>query len=255
MADHPRRPQPRDPSTLRANTPPMAVYPAPHHALVIGGTGMLRRVALHLSGPSGNAHDVSVIARSREDLDELARHAAPASSHTSAAAQTRSAVHAHPSPQGPEDHAPTAPRRGRLVGHAADYTNSPQLARALRAATEQFGPVSIILAYITAQQCPTTEREVLTEIAAQVGSPDDPRPLFHVRSSAAADPRSSPTPGTLINHPNILYRAITLGFVIEPRGSRWLTNDEIARGVLRAIRAGDPEATIGVTRPWTARPG
>lgn len=47
---------------------------------------------------------------------------------------------------------------------------------------------------------------------------------------------------------------VVLGFVLEGAQSRWLSNDEISGGVIAAMSTQDPQTTIGVTRPWDARP-
>ncbi|NUN53550.1 MAG: hypothetical protein HUU06_12290 [Planctomycetaceae bacterium] len=45
-----------------------------------------------------------------------------------------------------------------------------------------------------------------------------------------------------------------LGFVREGDRSRWLTDAEIAAGVLGAIAADRPRTVVGVVEPWSARP-
>ena len=46
-----------------------------------------------------------------------------------------------------------------------------------------------------------------------------------------------------------------LGFVRQAGRSRWLTDDEICRGVLRAIGTVEPEPiVVGQVEPWSARP-
>jgi hypothetical protein len=49
-------------------------------------------------------------------------------------------------------------------------------------------------------------------------------------------------------------RLAVLGFVIEGGHARWLTNDEISAGVLRALESADPVTIIGTVTPWGARP-
>ncbi|WP_203247129.1 Rossmann-fold NAD(P)-binding domain-containing protein [Sporosarcina beigongshangi] len=51
------------------------------------------------------------------------------------------------------------------------------------------------------------------------------------------------------------YRKVFLGFVMEDRGSRWLTHDEIAHGVIQQITADEKEGIIGQIHPYEARPG
>jgi hypothetical protein len=47
---------------------------------------------------------------------------------------------------------------------------------------------------------------------------------------------------------------VVLGFVAGETGSRWLTNDEISTGVLKAVDEDAPLSIVGETRPWSARP-
>jgi hypothetical protein len=37
-------------------------------------------------------------------------------------------------------------------------------------------------------------------------------------------------------------------------GSRWLTNQEISAGVIRAVDGDAPLSMVGVVEPWSARP-
>jgi NAD(P)-dependent dehydrogenase (short-subunit alcohol dehydrogenase family) len=49
-------------------------------------------------------------------------------------------------------------------------------------------------------------------------------------------------------------RLAVLGFVMEGGQSRWLTNDEISAGVLRALESADPVTIVGTVTPWSTRP-
>ena len=79
---------------------------------------------------------------------------------------------------------------------------------------------------------------------------------LHVLGSAADDP-SRPDPERRARFEaieGVSYQEVILGFMREGAASRWLTDDEIASGVLAAIDRPMPRQIIGVTRPWTARP-
>jgi hypothetical protein len=95
-------------------------------------------------------------------------------------------------------------------------------------------------------------------LANRVGAPGAPGRMFHVLGSAVADPdrgdRLALAARAAEGAPFCAYRQVVLGFVIEDGGSRWLTNAEISDGVLAAIDADAPLITLGVTRPWSARP-
>jgi hypothetical protein len=49
-------------------------------------------------------------------------------------------------------------------------------------------------------------------------------------------------------------RIVRLGFVIENNRSRWLTDEEISDGVLRAFLSGERDSTVGTLQPWAQRP-
>lgn len=54
---------------------------------------------------------------------------------------------------------------------------------------------------------------------------------------------------------NINYREVKLGFIIEDNNSsRWLTNSEIAEGIIDAIEQEIPEKHVGIFEPWNLRP-
>ncbi|MFJ6211025.1 short-chain dehydrogenase [Lysinibacillus sp. NPDC092081] len=54
---------------------------------------------------------------------------------------------------------------------------------------------------------------------------------------------------------NIIYREVKLGFIIEDNNSsRWLTNSEIAQGIIDAIEQEIPEKHVGVFEQWNLRP-
>ena len=75
--------------------------------------------------------------------------------------------------------------------------------------------------------------------------------FLHVLGSASADPsRPHPTPGWAGEG----YRTVVLGFVAEGGRSRWLTNTEIAAGVLEAWRRRAARTVVGTVEPWSARP-
>lgn len=78
--------------------------------------------------------------------------------------------------------------------------------------------------------------------------------VFHVVGSAAADPsRIGDREASALA--GARYRRIVLGFVLDGSGSRWLSDDEIASGVLRAIDDDLEDSVVGIVSPWDRRPG
>jgi len=209
--------------------------PFPRHALVVGATGMLRRCCLHLASPPGGAWSVSAVARTAADLKTLVVDAG------------------RPPPAERDDEAGATPprRRGYITGMPLDYAQTQRLALGIRAAVTARGPIRLAIAWVH-----RTAPKALATIAQTIGHEDDPVHFFHIVGSATADPsRVEREVHEIASHPGILYRRVILGFIIEPRGSRWLNNDEIARGTIEAIRRDEPEFTIGTCSPWSARPG
>lgn len=182
----------------------------------MGGTGMLRDVCLHLAG-AGRV--VSAVARTHSRLSAVVRDAAGLSGSI------------HPLP--------------------ADYTNGQELALAIRSAIAARGPIALAVCWIHST-APDGPRMVAEMIASPVSVPV----FLHVLGSEAADPT-----GPELGHAEvrevegIRCRRVVLGFVVEGGRSRWLSNDEIAAGVIGAIQTGREETVVGQVVPWGSRPG
>ncbi|MFS8640353.1 MAG: short-chain dehydrogenase [Symbiobacteriaceae bacterium] len=186
------------------------------HALVVGGTGMLRGASL---GLAARGYTVSVVARRQSRLDALVQEAAGLT--------------------------------GNIHPIALDYRDTTVLETALADARSRFGPVDLAVVWIhsVAPAAPLA-------VARQVGSSERPGRFFHVLGSATADP-SRPDPrrrATFASFPNIRYREVILGFVVDGRRSRWLTHEEISAGVLAAVDADRPRFIVGTVEPWDLRP-
>ena len=178
------------------------------HALVVGGTGMLRDVSLELVR---RGYEVSVIARSPQRLARLQQEAG-------------------------------------LRFHAVqvDYRDTGALIEALERQVAQLGPIVLAVVWV---------HSVASEAPYVIARHVQGR-YFHVLGSAVADP-SRPDPDRSRRFaalPHLHYREVILGFVLEPGGSRWLTHDEISRGVLEAIDRDAPRWIVGTVEPWSARP-
>lgn len=186
----------------------------PPHTLVVGGTGMLRGVCLALAA-RGQA--VSVVARSHAGLAGLM-------------AEARGLP-------------------GGVYGCPADYGDENALALAIRSAIIARGGFSLAICWIHA-----SAPRAMGVIAGCLEGRRVAVRLFEVSGSDAADPARAGLAERGEEHAGVLRRRIVLGFVMEPGGSRWLRNEEIVAGVVRATDADAPESVIGVVRPWEARP-
>lgn len=187
----------------------------PKHVLIVGGTGMLRDASLALA-LRGSV--VSVIAQSAEGLDALARDAALMG--------------------------------GRINPLSVNYGNDEQLALALFAARQDFGPIQLGVCWIH-DDAP----RALPIISEALRGQTPAARLFNLVGSAAADPTLERLPNALAkDFPDIAWRRIVLGFVMRGRASNWLGHDQICKGTLDAIDHDWEESIVGITKPWGARP-
>lgn len=161
-------------------------------------------------------YTTSVIARSRGPLEQLARESG-----------------------------------GRVHPIALNYQHTDQLIREIEEAAREHGPIELVVAWVhsVAPEAPLA----VARTAAAGGHPVD---YFHVLGSAADDP-SQPDESRRTGFEavsGLAYHEIILGFIVERGTSRWLTDDEIATGVLAAIDSRARRWIVGTTRPWSARP-
>lgn len=121
----------------------------------------------------------------------------------------------------------------RLSTHPCDYRDLPQLARMLDALP--FTPTGAIC-WIHSPAEPVLD---------MVESRYPPIDLLRVISSSTTLPDGP--------HSNAM-RTVRLGFVIDGDRSRWLSDDEISRGVYDAYVSNNPDSIVGVIEPWDRRP-
>jgi hypothetical protein len=144
-----------------------------------------------------------------------------------------------------------ASRSGRpgITGYDVDYYDEAAFVAALDAA----GPIDVAVAWLHSVTIPAARR-----LAERVGSPQAPGRLFQVLGSATGDPahpdRLATAASVAADLPYCRLRQVVLGFEIEDGQSRWLTDPEIAAGLLDAVRADRPYSIVGRVEPWSARP-
>lgn len=186
------------------------------HALVIGGTGMLRNATLSLAT---EFDVVSVIARTAERLGSLVDDVA---------------------------------RNGGMVNPLRlDYRDGEALSRHIADAIERFGEIELVVAWIH-----SVAPEAHSVIARILDRQSIGCRWFDLLGSAVADPSAGETGARaeFSQWTKLHYRAAVLGFVIEGDRSRWLSDDEISGGTIDAIRSDAPSSVIGQVRPWSMRP-
>jgi hypothetical protein len=144
-----------------------------------------------------------------------------------------------------------AMREPGVVGLDCNYNDTDALVATLNRARDGEGAIDLAVGWFhTLGPAPM--------LATRTGCLGTPGRFFHVLGSAMADPdqpdRLRRAARSAEDAAYCLYRQVVLGFVLEGQGARWLTNDEISAGVLKAIDDDAAVSTIGVTRPWAARP-
>ena len=147
---------------------------------------------------------------------------------------------------------------GRVVPLPADYAQGEALVEAIRTRCDEAGPTSAAAAWIhsTAPDAALRAARALAAAAAP-GTVDFVHVLSRVRT---ADPRAfsvrapAPEEAALLAVPGVRYRRAILGWVLEPRGPRWLSDEEIAAGVIGALDSGAPLTAIGRVDPVESSP-
>jgi len=130
-----------------------------------------------------------------------------------------------------------------------DYNDSGAADAALAADKEAHGAPDLVVAWVHGR-APQLRRR-LAEAVAQGGR------FVQVLGSAHGDPARPDRLDDMQRRAEslpIVYQAVVLGFAVEGAGSRWLTNEEISAGVLRALETGASPAAVGTLQPWSARP-
>lgn len=190
----------------------------PPHALVVGGTGMLYDVSLNLAV---RGYVTTVVARGRERLEELRTRAMNLG--------------------------------GRVEPLPLDYQDADGLLRSVEEAEQDRGPLSLAVLWIHASGGPARSR-----LLAELASPRRSCRVVEVKGSAEPPPGRSPPASPPRADGAVRAQEVILGFVLEgpdrPRRSRWLTDEEISRGVLGAIDSGAPRSVVGTLEPWSAHP-
>lgn len=126
-----------------------------------------------------------------------------------------------------------------------DYQDTTALEQAMSQLRSERGPIDVAVTWIH-----NTAPEALSVIQHEFAYQAEEWRLYHVCGS-----RAWIKPPFVEEVDSCLYRRIILGFVWEEPVARWLTNDEIACGVIRAIETDQPQSIIGKVEPWERRPG
>lgn len=142
-------------------------------------------------------------------------------------------------------------RGGTLLSLRIDYRDEDNLRGAVEEAVRKAGPIALAVCWIhsTAPEGPGIVAEI-------IGAAPPLSTMVHVVGSAVADPsrEAQEDRREFERLPFLCYKQAVLGFVPEGNRSRWLTDEEISRGVIDAIESAEPVIIVGTVEPWSMRP-
>lgn len=188
----------------------------PKHALVIGGTGMLKDVSLQLLDEFDT---VSVIARGTKGFDDLKKAAGK--------------------------------NKNKISVLRVDYNNYMELTQTLTKSIRDSGAISLAISWVhsTAPLAAILAAKIINETSAGCD-------FYELLGSIYADPNAKNINREegFKEFRNISYRKIILGYVPDSGGSRWLSNAEISSGFISAVHNNLPEKIVGAIEPWDKKP-
>lgn len=138
---------------------------------------------------------------------------------------------------------------GRIEPIVADYLDLPSFRDAVWDFVAENAPVGCAIAWIHGS------------------SPDPALAVAEALLRHARDARYMDIIGSLRTHPELVsrgrralflpleYQAVLLGYAEDEDGPRWLTDEEISAGVLRALDGPALDHVVGRLDPWDGRPG
>jgi hypothetical protein len=185
------------------------------HALVVGGTGMLKDVPNYFAQ---HGHTVSVIARNPSGLNKLIE---------------------------------SKSEHGFINPVKVDYSDYYNLEERLKSAIDNYGEIETAVCWIhsTAPEAPYIIAGILNEqnikckffhvLGSEMKNPDEKYKIIQFSFERFV---------------NLIYKKIILGFVLEDESSRWLTNTEISNGVIDGIMNEKDTFIVGRVEPWDRRP-
>lgn len=124
-----------------------------------------------------------------------------------------------------------------------DYSNTLKLKCSIDSTIGKNGPIDLVIAWIHSYA-----EHALHTISQIVSKDSEQWKLVHILGSSSdlEVVKNRVTIGE-----NCSYHQVQLGFKIENSQSRWLTNDEIADGVIEMLKGEIPVAVvIGQMDPW-----
>lgn len=127
-----------------------------------------------------------------------------------------------------------------------DYSSLEELESKLRDAVMHFRDIELVVVWVHSYA-----EEAISILIATISEIARDYRLFHVLGSSADLQQWH---RKLTDHQKYKYHQIQLGFIIENERLRWLTNAEIASGVIEAITKQESVHIVGVTEPLNRKP-
>ncbi|MDY0409555.1 short-chain dehydrogenase [Virgibacillus soli] len=125
-----------------------------------------------------------------------------------------------------------------------DYHDEEKLEKKLKQTFDLNGPPQLVISWIH-----SSAPQALPLIIDTICRYTNKWQLIHIQGSSSFFVKEQ------INIPkDCTYQQVYLGFVMDEKGSRWLTNDEISNGVLKAMKLDHPKVVVGTLEPWHQRP-
>lgn len=133
----------------------------------------------------------------------------------------------------------------QIVPISIDYSNPEVFKDAIRRDMWRNGPLRLCVAWVR-----SAARDSLESVAWEISEHSNEKwKLFHlVGTQDANDAKKLHLP------PSAEYRRVNLGFKIEGRTSRWLTDEEIWNGTRDAIVSDSRDTALGVLHPREMMP-
>ena len=133
---------------------------------------------------------------------------------------------------------------------AVDYHQTDALLEHLERAVRRRGEFDLALTWVHA-----SAEASLRRIADLLTTQTQTARFVDVQGCAAVHPGGeSERHRYLSGLDGLSYQRVILGFILESDGSRWLTDDEIAAGVINTVEIGEAELVVGVVEPWEHKP-
>ncbi len=137
---------------------------------------------------------------------------------------------------------------GNVHTKQLDYKHTEDLKQMIRTTIETYGSIDLVVAWVHSD-APNVIPTILNEICT---SQRKKWRLFHVKGSSQHLEEIQQSNLDLPDR--CLYRDVHLGFKREGDMSRWLKDEEISAGVMKAIQHDRKHTVIGTLEPWEERP-